>query len=101
MTMHNALHSRSNVDRYYISRKEGFGEIQGVEETVNFTNLGLENYVKDPRQHLLTAARSVDIDLIKPIKETTIEAKKQKKEKRKMSWEEKCCIASLYDKLRK
>ena len=38
---------------------------------------------------LLTAASSVDIDLIEPIPETTIEAKKQKKEERTISWEEK------------
>ena len=38
---------------------------------------------------MLTAARSVDIDLIEPIRETTIEANKQKKEERTISWEEK------------
>ena len=36
---------------------------------------------------LLTVASSVDIDLIEPIPETTIEAKKQKKEERTISWE--------------
>ena len=34
-------------------------------------------------------ARSVYIDLIEPIQETTIEAKKQKKEERAISWEKK------------
>ena len=43
-------------------------------------NLELKNYVKEFSQRLLTAARSVDIDLVEPIQETTIEAKKQKKE---------------------
>ena len=38
---------------------------------------------------MLTAARSVDIDLNEPIRENTIEAKKQKKEERTISWEEK------------
>ena len=38
---------------------------------------------------MLTAARFVDIDLIKPIRETTIEAKKQKKEGRTISLEQK------------
>ena len=52
----------------------------GVEETVNLTNLGLENYVKESRQRLLTTARSVDIDLIERIQETKREGKKQKKE---------------------
>ena len=75
--------------------------MQDVEEAVKLTNLGLENYVKESRERLLTAARSADIDLIDPIQETTTEAKKQKKEERIISWEEKCCIASLCNKLRK
>ena len=70
MTMHNVLHPKSNVDRLYIPRKEGGRGLQGVEEAVKVTNLGLENYEKDSRERLLTAARSVDIDLTEPIRET-------------------------------
>ena len=87
--MHNALHPKSNVDRFYIPRKESRRGLQGVEETVNLINLRLENYVKESRECLLTAARSVDIDLIEPIQETTTEAKKQKKKEITISWEEK------------
>ena len=65
--MHNVLHPKSNVDRLYIPRKEGGRGLQGVEEAVKVTNLGLENYEKDSRERLLTAARSVDIDLTEPI----------------------------------
>ena len=79
--MHNVLHPKSNVDRLYIPRKEGGRGLQGVEEAVKVTNLGLENYEKDSRERLLTAARSVDIDLTEPIRQTN-EAKKQKKEER-------------------
>ena len=68
--MHNVLHPKSNVDRLYILRKEGGRGLQGVEEAVKVTNLGLENYEKDSRERLLTAARSVDIDLTEPIRET-------------------------------
>ena len=89
MAMHKALHPKSNVDRLYIPRKEGGRGLQGVKETVKVTNLGLENYVKQSRERLLTAARSVDIDLIEPIRKTLIEAKKQKKKERTISWEEK------------
>ena len=39
MTMHNALHPKSNVDRLYIPRKEGGRGLQGVEEVVKMTNL--------------------------------------------------------------
>ena len=89
MTMHNALHQKSNVDRLYILRKEGGRGLQGVEEAVKLINLGLQNYVKESRERLLTAARSVSIDLIEPIRETTVETQKQKKEERTISWEEK------------
>ena len=71
--------------RLYIPRKEGGRRLQGVEKSVKLTNLGLENYVKESRERLLTAARSVDIDLIEPIRETTIAAKKQKKKERTIS----------------
>ena len=47
LTMHNALHPKSNVDCLYIPRKEGGRGLQGVEKTVDLTNLGLENYVKE------------------------------------------------------
>ena len=59
MTMHNALHPKSNVDCLYIPRKGGVRGLEGVEETVKVTNLGLENYGGE------------------------------------------CCMASLYDKLKK
>ena len=36
MTMHNALHPKSNIDRLYISRKEGGRGLQGIEEAVKF-----------------------------------------------------------------
>ena len=88
MTMDNSFHPKSNVDRLYIPRKEDGRGFEGVKEIVNLTNLGLENYVKESRERLLTLARSVDIDLIEPIRETTIEATKQKKEERTISWEE-------------
>ena len=47
MTTHNTLYPKSNVDRLYVPRKEGGRGLQGVEETVNLTNLRLENYVKE------------------------------------------------------
>ena len=87
--MDNALHPNSNIDHLYIPRKEGGRGLQGVDETVKVTNLGLENYVKESKERLLTGARLVDIDLIEPIRKTTTEAKKQKKEERIIPWEEK------------
>ena len=57
MTMHNALHPKSNIDHLYIPRKEGGRGLQGVDETVKVTNLGLENYVKESKERLHTGAR--------------------------------------------
>ena len=45
--MHDALHLKSNIDRLYIPRKESGRGFQGVEETVNLANLGLENYINE------------------------------------------------------
>ena len=42
MTMHNALHPSSNVDRLYIPRSEGGRGILSVEDTVNLAKLGLQ-----------------------------------------------------------
>ena len=53
MTMHNALHLKSYIDRLYIPRKEGGRRLQDVEETVKVTNLGLENYVKESKERSL------------------------------------------------
>ena len=75
--------------------------MQGVDETLSLTNLGLENYVKESREEFLAAVRSVDINLIEPIRQTAIVGKKQKKGERAIYWEEKCSMASLYDILRK
>ena len=94
MTIHNALNPKSKVDRLYIPRKEGGRGLQGAEETVNMSNLGLENYVKESRERLLAAARSLDIDLIEQIREATIEAPEHKKEERTGYWEKNCCLAS-------
>ena len=65
--MHNALHLKNNVDHLYVPRKKGNRGLQGFEETVKLKNLGLGNYVKESRERLLTAARSVDLSLSKKL----------------------------------
>ena len=63
-------------------------DCNGVKETVKLKKLGLESPVNKSRQCVLTAARSAHIGLIHPIWETTIEAKKQRKEEKTISWKE-------------
>ena len=92
MTIYNALYPKSKIDILQIPRKKGGRELHSVEETVNLTreqeNL-LENYTKQSREHLLNAARSLVIDLVDPIRETIVAAKKKRKEERTISWKEK------------
>ena len=102
MTIYNALYSKYNVGHLNKPMKEGGKELQGVKEVVKLISLGLEKNVKESRKTLLIAARSVDFDLIEPIRGTTIEAKKQKNKERANFWGEKeCCMAILCNKLRK
>ena len=54
--------------------------MQGVEEKVDLKFLGLKSCDKGA-QRAIAFARSVDIDLIEPIRETTIEAKEQTRKK--------------------
>ena len=87
--MDNELYLKSSVDCLYTPRKEGGRGLQGAEETVNLTNLGLDNYVKESKERQFTAARSVDIDLTQRVRKTTVKTKKQNKEERTIFGEEK------------
>ena len=101
MIMHNALHPKSNVDRLYIPRKEGGRGLQGVEEAVKVTNLGLENYVKESKERLLSATRSVVIGLMSQSKKLQLRLRSKRRRKEQFLGRKKCCMASLCDKLRK
>ena len=46
MTMHNALHPRDDVDRLYVSRKEGGRELASIEDTVDASIQRLEDYIE-------------------------------------------------------
>ena len=67
MIMHNALHPTSDAHRVYIPRKVCGRGSKDVNKSVNLTNFGLENIVKEIRECLLPDVRSVDIDLIEPV----------------------------------
>ena len=57
LTMHKGLHPKSNVDRLYISRKEGGRGLLNVEGTVHLAIIGLLKYVGNSEEQLLNAAR--------------------------------------------
>ena len=46
MTMHKALHPRDDVDRLYVSRKEGGRGPASIEDSVDTSIQRLENYIE-------------------------------------------------------
>ena len=57
MSMHKALHSRDDVDRLYVSRKEGRRGLT-IENNVNASIQRLEDYIGKHRGGLFTAIRN-------------------------------------------
>ena len=57
MTMHKALHRRDNVDRLYVSRKEGGRGLTSLENSVDASIQRLEYYI-EKHGGLITAIRN-------------------------------------------
>ena len=57
MTMHKALHPRDDVDRLYVSRKEGGTGFASIEDTVDASLKLLEDYIEKHEAGLITAIR--------------------------------------------
>ena len=58
MTMHKALHSRDDVDRLYVSRKEGERGLASIEDSVDVSIQRLEDYIEKHERGLMTAIRN-------------------------------------------
>ena len=56
MTMHKALHPRDNVDRLYVSRKEGGRGLASIEDSVDASIL--KDYIQKHEGGLITATRN-------------------------------------------
>ena len=56
--MHTALHPRDDVDRLYVSRKEGGRGLASIEETVDASMQRLENYREKHKRGLITTIRN-------------------------------------------
>ena len=54
MTMHNVLHPRDDVNRLYVSRKEGEKGLARNEDTVDSSIQGLEDYIEKHEGRLIT-----------------------------------------------
>ena len=86
MTMHKALHPRDDVDRLYVSRKEGGRGLASIEDTVDAFIQRLEDYIEKHERGLITTIRN-DTDKIDERVTTT----------RKQKWEGK----QLYDRFKR
>ena len=75
MTLHKALHPRDNVDRLYVSRREGRRRLTSIENSVDTSIQRLENYIEKRGERLIIAIRNNTNDI-----GTTI-TRKQKREK--------------------
>ena len=61
MIMHKALHPRDDVDRLYVSRKQGGRGLASIEDTVDASIQRLEDYIEKHERGLITTIR-VDKD---------------------------------------
>ena len=82
MTMHKALHPRDNIDRLYVSRKEGGRGLASIEDSVDVLIQRLEDNIEKPEGGLITASRN-DVDNTTDHRMTI--TRKQKREEKLLS----------------
>ena len=75
MTMHKALHPRDDVDRLYVSRKEGGRGLDSIEDTVDASIQRLEDYIEKHERGLIKTIRN---DMDNTIDERMTTTRKQK-----------------------
>ncbi len=63
MTMHKALHPRDDVDRLYVSRKEGGRGLASIEDSVDASIQRLKDYIQKQEGGLITATDQIADDL--------------------------------------
>ena len=78
MTMHMALHPRDDVDRLYVSRKEGGRGLTSIEDCRDASIQRLEDYIEKHEGGLITAIKN-DIDNIMANRMSITRKQKKKK----------------------
>ena len=58
MTMHEVLHPRNDIDRLYLSRKEGGRGQTSIEDCIYASTQGLKDYAKKSKEILITATNN-------------------------------------------
>ena len=83
LTIHGALHTRSNVNRLYLPRREGGRRLISVEDAINTEERNINVYISQIPERLLKAAwKRKNADEI----ETPKEYKERMKRKRTEDW---------------
>ena len=73
--MHKALHPRDDVDRLYVSRKEGGSGLASIEDSIETSIQRLEDYIEKHERGLFTNFRN---DMDNTIDERMTTTRKQK-----------------------
>ena len=60
MTMYKALHNGDDVDRLYVSRKEGGRGLARIEDSIDTLIQQLEDYIEKHKGGLITARNNTD-----------------------------------------
>ena len=81
MAIHKALHSREDVDRLYVSRKEGGRGLASIKDSVDASIQRLEDYIEKYEWGLITAIRN---DTVISIDDRMTTIRKQKWEKKQL-----------------
>ena len=56
--MQKTLHQRNDIDRQHVSRKEEGRGLVGIEDCVDASIRGLEDYIKTSQERIITAANN-------------------------------------------
>ena len=81
LTMQNGFLPKGNIDELYLSRSKSGRGLIGVQDTVETAALAFKNYVRNSKERLLIAARTIEDN---EDRETPIEYRKRKKNERKL-----------------
>ena len=87
MNLNRMLHSRSNVGRIYLPRKEGGRGLLGIRDCVEQEVINLKKYINESSEKLLEEVKHAGI--LGDQEENVAERKQRNKEKRKEQWKEK------------
>ena len=77
MTMHKPLHPKDDVDRLYVSRKEGERGLAGIEDSVDASTQRIEDYIEKHE-------RAIKNYTVNTITKRMIITRKQKREEKQI-----------------